>query len=117
MELKEIKLDQLAALKGERKFDAHVMYPGAPSEEVRARCESLVNELIETLMRGLPKQPDTSFVVSVFKSHLDRLGSEDTEEKERTCGYCENIMDILGIESSEGVLNNWLYGFGPNEEP
>jgi hypothetical protein len=117
MELKDIKLDQLAALKSEKKFDAFIMYSGAPSEEIRVRCESSVNGLLATLVRGLPKQPDTAFVLSAFKSYLDNFNGEDTEEKERACGYCEQIVDILGMENSEGVLNNWLYGFDPNEEP
>jgi hypothetical protein len=56
-------------------------------------------------------------VLSAFKSYLDNFNGEDTEEKERACGYCEQIVDILGMENSEGVLNNWLYGFDPNEEP
>ncbi len=27
--------------------------------------------------------------------------------------YIETIMDILGIESSDGLLNQWRYGFDP----
>jgi len=117
MELDDIKLDQLTALKGERKFDALIMYPGAPNEEIRVRCESSVNELLDTLVRGLPERPDTAFVLSAFNSFLNNFNGEDTEEKERACGYCEQVMDILGMESSEGVLNSWLYGVDSNEEP
>jgi hypothetical protein len=44
------------------------------------------------------------------------MESQDTEEREAVCAYCERIMDALEIESSEGILNNWLYGFDPNND-
>ncbi|GAA4757130.1 MULTISPECIES: DUF4844 domain-containing protein [Flavobacterium] len=38
----------------------------------------------------------------------------DTEDRERVCSYFEEIMDIVGLESSEGKLNDFMYGFDPN---
>lgn len=37
----------------------------------------------------------------------------DTEDKERVCEYYEEMMDIVELDSSEGILNSWLYGFDP----
>ncbi|UOF14843.1 DUF4844 domain-containing protein [Lysobacter capsici] len=37
----------------------------------------------------------------------------DTEDAERVAECFEMAMDCLGIESSEGMLNRWLYGFDP----
>ena len=108
---------ELETLKAERKFDAWEFYPGAPDEAVRARCEARVNELLDALIRGWPQQTTTDLVLSKFREYLPNFDHEDTEERERACGYCEKIMAILGIESSQGVLNNWLYGFDPNELP
>lgn len=34
----------------------------------------------------------------------------DTEDRERVCGYFEELMDIVGLESSDGLLKNFLYG-------
>ena len=34
----------------------------------------------------------------------------DTEDREYICGYFEKIMDAIEMESSGGVLNQWLYG-------
>jgi hypothetical protein len=46
---------------------------------------------------------------------LDRFKSIyveiDTEDRERVCAYFEELMDIVGLESSDGHLNNFLYGF------
>jgi len=110
-------IDALRSLREERKFSSHLLYPGAPNEETRTHCETWVNTLIDSLLDGLPSSPTKSLVLSQFKSHLDHFGNQDTDERERVCGYCEQIMDILGIESSEGVLNNWLYGFESNDRP
>jgi hypothetical protein len=35
----------------------------------------------------------------------------DTEDRERICSYFEELMDIVGLESSDGHLNNFMYGF------
>jgi hypothetical protein len=47
---------------------------------------------------------------------LDAFEPGDTEDRERLCGYLEEIMEIFGIESSDGLLNRWLYGFDPQEQ-
>ena len=39
----------------------------------------------------------------------------DTEDRERVCSYIEELMDIVELESSNGLLNNFMYGFDPNE--
>ncbi|HBI02132.1 DUF4844 domain-containing protein, partial [uncultured Flavobacterium sp.] len=38
----------------------------------------------------------------------------DTEDREQVCVYFEELMDIVGLESSNGQLNKFLYGFDPN---
>jgi len=39
----------------------------------------------------------------------------DTEDRERVCSYFEELMDIVSLESSNGQLNKFMYGFDPNE--
>ena len=39
----------------------------------------------------------------------------DTEDRERICTYFEELMDIVGLESSGGYLNDFMYGFDPTE--
>jgi Domain of unknown function (DUF4844) len=34
----------------------------------------------------------------------------DTEDREQLMRYLEEIMDNLGIESSDGQLSRWMYG-------
>ena len=37
----------------------------------------------------------------------------DTEDRERLCAYFEELMDIVGLESSGGHLNWFMYDFDP----
>lgn len=50
--------------------------------------------------------------LSKFSTVYNKL---DTEDRERICTYIEEIMDIVQLESSNGQLNKFMYGFDPNE--
>jgi hypothetical protein len=106
---------ELLALREEKKFVAENFYPGAPTEALRADAEDQINQLIVRLLSSLTPDSRKSFVLSEFKISMERFKQIDTEERERFCGYLEQIMDATGIESSDGLLNSWLYGFDPNE--
>ena len=106
-------LDQLAALRSAPKFQVAELYPGAPTEEIRKSAELSVNKMLDRLRSGLSHSPQKSYVLSEFLEMLKAFEGEDTEERERACTYCEDVVDLLGIESSDGVLNTWLYGFDP----
>lgn len=110
-------IEALGQFRDERKFVPVFLYPGAPDEVTRVVCEDAINNIIERLSLELPNNPDKEVVVTVFKRHLEQFNNLDTEEREQAAGYCEAIMDILGIENSDGVLNNWLYGFDAHEKP
>ena len=104
----------LEALKAERKFNAEGLYPGAPSEAVRLRCEARVNQWLAVLIQASPQSLAPDRVLAQFRTLLPAFDDEDTDERERVGAYCEKILEILGIASSDGVLNTWLYGFDPN---
>jgi hypothetical protein len=110
---------RLSALRSEPKFhgDSNHLYPGAPTEEIRVSAEKAVNAMLDRLQVGLPTAPQKSYVLSEFLEMLKNFKSADTEERERACTYCERVMESLGISSSDGVLNTWLYGFEPTQKP
>lgn len=107
-------LAALNRLKEERKFEAEVFYPGAVDERVRARCEGVINEMIDALVLLLPTLPKKSDVLAVIALHLQSLSDEDTEEREQAASYSERIVEIIGMASSDGLLNRWVYGFDPS---
>lgn len=108
--------DQLAALRSAPKFQEEGLYR-APTEEIRKSAELTINKMLDRLRFGLPRSPQKSYVLSEFLQMLKAFEGEDTEEREKACTYCERVMDLLSIESSDGVLNTWLYGFDPEQLP
>lgn len=109
-------LRRLSALRSESKFNEENLYPGAPTEEIRLHAEQAVNSMLDRLAGGLREAPRKSYVVSEFLEMLKAFEHEDTEEREQACTYCERVLGILGIASSDGALNTWLYGFDPEQE-
>lgn len=108
-------VQRLSELRAESKFRALYLYPGAPSEEIRVRAEGRVNDMLDRLLFGLKSAPRKSFVLSEFMEMLRGFEGEDSEEREWACCYCERVMNLLDIESSDGLLNKWLYGFDPGK--
>ena len=115
LEITEDTLAGLRELRGESKFheDPASFYPGAPDETIRARCETRMNDLLDRLIAGIHEDPTNGYVLEEFRSSLALFDQEDSEERDRTLLYLERIMDIVGVESSDGLLNRWRYGFDP----
>ena len=106
-------IEQLRALRAKPKFldETDLLYPGAPNENVRVRAEAPLNALLDRLVLELPDNPKKSFVLGCFKDTLRQFNGFDTEEQERMGRYLEEIMDILGIQSSEKLISVWRYRF------
>jgi hypothetical protein len=117
LQLTPDRIASLSALRVAAKFipDAAMLYSGAPSESVRAECEARVNELIDRLLGELASNPRKETALAIFRSALPQFETADSEERDRVCSYLEQIMGILGIESSDGLLNTWRYGFDSQE--
>jgi hypothetical protein len=106
---------KLERLRAEPKFQADAIgfYTGVHDACQRARAEAVINELIQTIENRLSKTPTKQFILAEFITALNTLDLTDTEDREQACRYIELIMDCLGLDSSDGLLNKWLYGFDP----
>ena len=59
------------------------------------QCQPGKDELLQTLSNGIYQiDPDTL----------------DTEDREQVAFTFEQFLDITGLESSNNILNTWLYG-------
>jgi Domain of unknown function (DUF4844) len=105
------QIEQLRVLRMHRKFiyEPGTLYSDAPNELERARAELPLNQLLDRLVVDLPQNPRKSFVMSAFKDALRQFNGFDTEEQERMGRYLVEIMDILGIESSNKLISVWRY--------
>lgn len=72
------------------------------------RLEAIINCLIEILIKSVSANKTKLWVLQQFKESLERVELEDTEARELFGVLLEEIMDILGIESSDGLLAFYL---------
>jgi Domain of unknown function (DUF4844) len=79
-------------------------------ESSRLLAEEQLNQLIDGLRNGLPSKPSKKFVLAEFAKTTSEFEAGDTEDREQLVRYLQEIMDILGIVSSDGLFSRWMYG-------
>ena len=112
LDITQQRLERLQQLKPELNFnsDPRTFYRGDPNPVERAAGNLAFANMVDTLVADLPSHPSKQFVLEQFKFALAPMSEGDTEDRERAALYCEKVMDVLGIESSDGLLNEWMYG-------
>lgn len=105
----------LARFIAKKKFVEEADYPGATNEPDRLRYEAEVNELARSLGALSPSDQTKAVVLDKFKPTMAKFELVDSEEQDRFLRYLEELMDIFGIESSDGLLSKWRYGFDPRK--
>jgi hypothetical protein len=112
LEISHYTLEKLSALRGRPKYVdmPGTIYNGMRPESSRLLAEEQLNRLIEGLRKGLPSKPSKKFVLAEFAKTTSEFEASDTEDREQLVRYLQEIMDILGIASADGLLNRWMYG-------
>ena len=98
-------LDALRAYQPASQFDA---LPGTDTSAERARLVAALEGLHGRLLAGIEGHPTKFWVMKQFQQTLEALEHEDTEAREHFGMALEEIMELLGIESSDGVLSWYL---------
>lgn len=84
--------------------------PGVDPAAEHKRLSAVLDELADVLLEGLEANPTKLWVMRQFQRSLVRVEHEDTEGKDHFGTELECIMDVLGIESSDGLLAYYLGG-------
>ena len=100
-------LQELRAFRGKAKLDD---LPGVDPGKERERLAAVLNELADALINGIESNPRKLWVMKRFQRFRARMETEDTEGREHFGMEVEQVMDILGIESSDGLLSFYLGG-------
>ena len=103
-------LDRFIAKK---KFVKEPFYPVDLDEADRLRYESLVNQLAHALRRLVPSRQTKPVVLGMFKPVMKKFETAEVEDQDRFLLYLDELMEIFGIESSDGLLNQWRHGVDP----
>lgn len=100
------------------KFSETADYPGIGDEELRKPLNELLNILAKTFQKLAHNQPNAKLYQIAIKQLLDNMNNIylDSEDQDQFCSSIEALMDIVGLESSDGLLNTWRYGFDPEQE-
>ena len=100
-------LEALAEFRSSPKME---LLPGVNATAEKARLSALLDPLTDRLVAGIAQNPSKLWVLTEFQSTLQQLQDHDTEAREHFGMELERLMDILGIESSDGLLSYYLGG-------
>ncbi len=91
-------------------------YPGIADEKMRPIFTKKINQVAADFKAvSESAKPTEKKYQEKIEQGLSRFADIsldlDTEDRERVCMYFEEIMDIVGLQSSGGQLNKFMYGF------
>lgn len=117
-------ITKLQNFKKESKFEANskdiISYTGLSKPELKAKLSELLNQAADDFIVTTKNKPSEKKYQEDIKRGLSRFNpfylDLDTEDREKTCSYFEELMDCVGLQSSGGELNKWLYGFDPTKK-
>jgi hypothetical protein len=115
-----VNMNRFEAFKMKEKFaeDKALFYTGLADSSLRPTLTEKINLAADDfkILAESGKANDKEYQDKIEKG-LKRFSNIyidlDTEDRERICHYYEELMDIVGLESSDGHLNNFMYGFDP----
>jgi hypothetical protein len=94
--------DAMKGLREESKFCAQRYYPGAPTEEIRAECERLVNDFLDDTIALLRRGADREKLFARARALTQAFRCSDTEEREKADDYMGETMRIVGLKDWKG---------------
>lgn len=105
-----ITKDTIRRLAALRKAEKFVNLPGVNIEDEKERLAYHLNGLIDKLIEGVSQNPSKLWVLKQFQVVLEATEEEDTEAQEHFATELEKIMDVLKIDSSDGLIGYYRYG-------
>lgn len=111
-------MSKFEKFKNKEKFieDMTIFYPGIGDEKLKPILTDKINLATDDFKQiAESKNVTDEDYQNAIKKALQRFSEIyleiDTENRERICHYFEELMDIVGLESSNGQLNNFMYNF------
>ncbi|WP_242412099.1 DUF4844 domain-containing protein [Flavobacterium sp. Root186] len=122
MKISTNAMQKFENFKNKEKFlpDNTIFYPGIGDEKLKSILTEKINLMADDFKKiAESKNPTDENYQNAIKTGLNRFSEIylelDTENRERICTYFEELMDIVGLESSDGQLNDFMYDFDPNQ--
>lgn len=101
-------------------YEEGFYYPGIADEKFRPTFTEKINLAADDFKKvAESSKPSEEMYHAAIETGLARFTEVffdlDTEDRERVCRYFEELMDIVGLESSGGRLNYFMYDFIPTQ--
>ncbi|ESU20186.1 hypothetical protein FEDK69T_30370 [Flavobacterium enshiense DK69] len=116
IETQKNAMNKFEQFKAKEKFviDTTTLYPGIGNPKLKPILTEKINNVADSFQTISKTQnpTDEDYQKEIEKglaSFDDIYNDLDTEDRERVCFYFEEIMDIVGLKSSEGKLNDFMY--------
>lgn len=109
----------LLELRAEIKYveDMGIFYPGIMDDSLRPLMGEHVDHAIDEMLAIVRSgSASKEAYLEAIRSGLGRYHGQylDTEDRERTALYFQQMMDIVGLDGSEGMLNDFVHGWDPD---
>lgn len=102
--------ETIRALTAFRATDKFLELPGLDTTAERRRLASIFDAVLDRVILGLQSTPSKLWVMKQIQPALSEVATADTEARESFGFHIERIMDIIGIDSSDGMLSFYLGG-------
>ncbi len=109
---------QLQILAGRDNFAPNgALYTGVRNSVLKANLNSRFGFVIANFITAVERKLTKREYIAMLNSEIKNFkrAELETEDAEQLATNFEHIMDCIGLESSEGVLNDWMYGFDPRK--
>ena len=111
---KETSAQELRAMVGHDHFAAApgTLYTGVSDSRVKAKLNAKVDAAAIALANAATAKASTTQLLAILKEQLALIDRDvlDTEDAEHVAELFEQMLGSLGIQSSNGILNDWVYG-------
>ena len=116
-------MEKFKEFKNKEKFvqDTVFFYTGIADPLLKPSLTEKINQAADDFMKlaesGSASDKDYQDKIEIgLQRFADIYINLDTEDRERICHYFEQLMDIVGLESSGGHLSKFMYGFDLTEK-
>jgi Domain of unknown function (DUF4844) len=89
------------------------LYSGVLDESLKKKLSIEFSGIILDFKKLVASGASSEQLLKLLDLSINKFDREslDTEHAENIAAQFEKIMDCVELESSEDILNNWMYGF------
>lgn len=117
----KVKVDAIHQLKNRAGRDNFAengpLYTGVRDPVLRAKLNSRYDLAIGHFVAAVERKATKNEYLALLTSEIKNFerAQLETEDAEQVGNNFEHIMECIGLESSEGILNVWMYSFDPKK--